>query len=206
VNKEKSDQPTPETLAAYVDGELTPADRSMVERWLGNHPDTRAELDAHQRLGRLWQATRPAEPDDNAWSAPLASLGDRLSVPPVDVPRPRFAFRLLVGIAATAAVVALVSILASKPPPPEIVPVAEAPPFPAASPDDVVITSLWGSAEDMLLVGYPPLRGPMELAGPGDVQMEERSPVPNRNMQINEEPGAPPMVIIEPFAAKEKEK
>jgi anti-sigma factor RsiW len=204
VSTEKFDQPTPEKLAAYVDDELTPGERSMVERWLGNHPDTRAELDAHRRLGRLWQATRPAEPDHNAWSTLLAIIVDRLSKPAVDVPRTRFAFRLLASIAAAAAVVALVSVLASKPPPPEIVPVAEAP-FPAASADDVVITSLWGSAEDILLVGHPPLRGPMELAGPGDVQMEERAPVKNINVQFDEEPGRTPMIVIEPEAAKEKE-
>jgi hypothetical protein len=78
-------------------------------------------------------------------------------------------------------------------------------PFPAASADDVVITSLVGGEEEVLLVGYPPLREPMKLAAPGDVHMEERNPVKNASIQYNEEPGAPPMIIIQPDTAKENE-
>ena len=45
--------------------------------------------------------------------------------------------------------------------------------LPAASPDDVVITSLSGAQEELVLVGRPPLQGPMEMAGPGEVVMHQ---------------------------------
>jgi hypothetical protein len=209
VNTEDTNQPTPETLAAYVDGELTPGERSVVERWLRDRPEARAELDAHQRLNGAWQASRPGEPDEATWSMTLAGIANRLPVPIGKLPRQRIPLRWLAGVAAAAAVAALVWIFVSKPRQPEL-PSPQRPleivenPLPIASPDDVVITSVWGPDEELLLVGHPPLRGPMTLADPGDVQLEEKTPVPDTEIKFKEEPGATPMIVIEPNVAKEK--
>ena len=209
MNTDDHNQPTPEKLAAYVDGELTPTERASVEHWLAENPDRRAELSGHRQLGQLWQSTRPTEPDDETWTAAFAGISDRLPAPAVVHAGRRVPLRLLAGIAAAAAAVALIWILAGRKGPPEPAPLPERElaetPYPAASADDVVITSLVGGEEEVVLVGYPPLREPMKLAAPGDVHMEERNPVKNATIEYNEEPGAPPMIIIQPDTAKENE-
>jgi hypothetical protein len=203
VTTDDNTNPTPETLAAYLDGELTPSERNSVERRLAVNPDLRDELDAHRRLNLLWQKTRPSEPDDQAWAATIAGISDRLSAPAVKQPHRRFPFRWFVGIAAAAAALAAIWVVSGKQRIPD--PVNPQPPvervenpLPAASADDVVITSLWGAGDELLVVGRPPLATPMELAGPGDVVLNERAPVPGADMQFPDEPGASPMIIMQP--------
>jgi hypothetical protein len=206
VTTDDNTNPTPETLAAYLDGELTPSERNTMERRLSSRPDLCDELDAHRRLSRVWQTTHPSEPDDQAWGATMAGISNRLPVLAAKHPRRRFPLGWFAGIAAAAAVIALIWILAGKPrlpdptsPQPEIETVET---FPAASPDDVDITSLWGAGDELVLVGRPPLDAPMELAGPGDVVIDEKSPVKDTNIEFHEEPGSSPMIIIQPEKAK----
>ena len=43
--------PTPADLAAYVDEELEPAQRQLVEVWLRAHPEVAAELEGQRDIG-----------------------------------------------------------------------------------------------------------------------------------------------------------
>jgi hypothetical protein len=65
-----------------------------------------------------------------------------------------------------------------------------------ASADDVVITSLWDTDDELLLVGQPPLRGPLALADHGDVHMERIDPNPGMDMQFSDD-----MMIAQPPSA-----
>ena len=206
MNTDDHTQPTPETLAAYLDGELTPPERASFEHWLAVNPDRRAELSAHRQLGRLCEITRPAEPDEETWTAALAGISDRLPVPAVAHTCRRFPLRWLAGIAAAAAAVALIWTLAGRKGPPEPAPfpereVAEMP-FAAASPDDVEITSLWNAEDDLVLFGRPPLEGSLILADPGDVRIEDMNPRQGVEMKFPDGPGEPPMMDIQPGAPK----
>jgi hypothetical protein len=168
------------------------------------HPDARADVEVQRRLGRLWHATRPVEPDNETWATALAGLRVRLPVAAPKTPHRRFPLGWLAGLAAAAAVAAAVWILVSKPAVDQIdVPdIAEEHPLPVASADDVVITSLWDADDELLLVGQPPLRGPLALADQGDVQMMDMNPNPGMDMQFSGEPGTTPMVIPAPSPVK----
>jgi anti-sigma factor RsiW len=76
----------PEQLAGYADGELGPATREAVERGLLGDPRARADVEAQRRLARLWQATAPADPGEDAWSGVLARI--EASLPAVRLARP----------------------------------------------------------------------------------------------------------------------
>jgi hypothetical protein len=201
VKHDENNQPTPEMLAAYADGELPPRECGMIERWLIEHPDARADVEAQRQLGRLWHATRPNEPDNETWTAALAGI--RVQLPDAAPKRPhrRFPLPWLAGLAAAAAVAALAWMLTinsnenarNSRPRPE----PEETPFPVASAEDVVITSLSDADDDLVLVGLPPLRGTMILADPGDVHMEDIPP----NGQFSE-PGKTPMIDMQPAAPK----
>ena len=206
MNTDDHTQPTPETLAAYVDGELTPPERASFEHWLQENPDHRADLSGHRQLGQLWQSTRPTEPDDETWTAAFAGISDRLPAPAAAHARRRVPLRWLAGIAAAAAAVALIWTLAGRKGPPEPAPfpereVAEMP-FAAASPDDVEITSLWNAEDDLVLFGRPPLEGSLILADPGDVRIEDMNPRQGVEMKFPDGPGEPPMMDIQPGAPK----
>ena len=207
MNTDDKTEPTPETFAAYVDGELKPAERASFERWLAVNPDHRAELSAHRRLGRLCEISRQADPDDETWTAVLAGISDRLPVPAVAHTRRRFPLLWLAGIAAAAAAVALIWILSGRKGPPAPAPSPEREladlPFAVASPDDVDFTSLSNADDDVVLVGRLPLEGALILADPGDVRIEDMNLRQGIEVKFPDGPGEPPVIDIQPGAPKE---
>src|SRR5262249_25800613 len=163
VNDDVKIEPTPEMLAAYGDGELEPRERFAVEQWLTDHPDARADVEAQLRLTNLWQASQPREPEEDAWTAALASIQARIPVGSPPVPRRRISIAWLAGLAAAAAAAVIVFVANRAP---ELGPT----PFPAASHEDIVITSLADAdSADVLLVGDPPIQGPLALVDLGDI-------------------------------------
>jgi len=185
----------PEILAAYVDGELPPAERLAVESWLASHPETRADVEAQRRLGRAWQSTRPNEPVAGTWGAALENIRARLQVTPLSSGR-RPPLRWLVGLAA-GILAAIALFLAVRTPPPGSLLSPEAighdEPFLVASTDDVEITSLAGAdSDDVLLVGFAPVRGPMLLASEGEILLDDITPEPGMNPRFDQ--GASPMI------------
>jgi hypothetical protein len=207
VNTDDHTRPSPESLAAYLDGELAPCERATFERWLAENPNRRAELSSHRQLSRLCEITRPAEPDDETWPAVLAGISDRLPAHAVAHTRRRFPLRWLAGIAAAAAAFALIWNVAGRKGPPVPAPSPERElvdlPFAVASPDDVDITSLSNADDDVVLLGRPPLEGALILADPGDVRIEDMNPRQGLDIKFPDGPGEPPMIDIQPGAPKE---
>src|SRR5205807_2675091 len=110
-------QPTPEQLTAYHDGELAPSERAAVDAWLTDHPDTAADLVAWRRVDAVWKDTRPDDPGEDAWTATRAQIDRRLAEPP------RRTGGWWLGVGAAAAVLLGIgwALWPSKPPPKEVV-------------------------------------------------------------------------------------
>jgi hypothetical protein len=195
----------PELLAAYADGELTPAECRRVEAWLTRHPEAAGEVEAQRRLTQLCDRAAPPLPSDDEWAAVLARVESGLAAPPARRPAwPRRAALVLAPLAAAAAVVLLALALKGPPPggdstPPDPGPTAEEP-WQWASDDDVHVISM-DPGRVTLLVGEPPASGPMEWAQPDDVKVSELAPDDQGRvgrLWVPPGPGTPPMVVIPP--------
>ena len=66
---------------AYVDGELSPEERSAFEARLDREPVLVREVSAQQRLAVLARAAMPREPIDREWRALERSTFSRLALP-----------------------------------------------------------------------------------------------------------------------------
>jgi anti-sigma factor RsiW len=165
--------PTPEQLAAYVDGQLDPALRNHVETWLRNHPEATAEIEEECQLARLWRATTPMEPEETKWATVLA----RIDIGFFRAQASRLRRRRFIGVGAAVALAATLLLLLVWPQRPEP---AEAPasaePLAVVSPDDVEIVSLRAADRVTLVVGVPPLTEPLVIASPGDVELQHVEP------------------------------
>jgi hypothetical protein len=176
--------PSPELLAAYFDGEFEGRDelaplRRRLEDWLAAKESARAELANYRRLSRLWLETTPADPGPAAWQ----DVQDRLesclagshSLPGPKSNRPPWRARVLLAGAAAVLVAAFVFTNRANAPEDEGV-------FPVASESEVVILHVEGADTGTLVVGELPLRGPLVLAGPGDVTLTSVQPAQRDNM------------------------
>jgi hypothetical protein len=168
--------PTSQQLAAYVDGELGPTDRAVVETWLRDHPEDQADVDAHRRLLRLWQAGSTPAPGEAAWAGALARIeaglaaGAAAARPVARGPHLAGVVRLAAAVAAVAAVLvlglSLTGVFSPRPPTP-------VEPLPVASEGDVEILSIEGDDVRALVVGQPPVHGRLMLASSDDVTVEK---------------------------------
>jgi anti-sigma factor RsiW len=166
-------------LAGYVDGELTATERSAVEAWLQRDPGAAAELEAQRDLLRLWPTIPPPEPSPFTWARALTGITAGLAlagaaVSPVVVRaaksparRPGWVRAGLrwTGAAAAVLLVLVLNPMASQGP----APAPPAKPYPVVTADDVDIVTLNAVDADRLVVGNVPVRGPLDLAAPGDV-------------------------------------
>jgi anti-sigma factor RsiW len=204
--------PSPELLAAYADGELDGGDESRalkarVEAWLAGHPEAAAEVASLQRLRELCQAAAPADLSDDAWDA----LRDRVRRA-VAAGRRRPALRRLLiwgagGMAAAVAAVWLTLALLPREasPVPTVNPVVKAvdeTPWPVATADEVEILHVQGADTGTLAVGAPPVEGPLELAGRGDVTVKSVQPAPPDNMRPEVRLDGPTPMIWAPVAGE----
>ncbi len=97
-NDRTNPDPSPQQLAAFLDGELDAADRARIGTWLTAHPDAAAEIDGQRRFARLWAENPPPEPGPAAWATALAGVRARLPAPR----RRRLPYTLWLGSAAAA--------------------------------------------------------------------------------------------------------
>jgi anti-sigma-K factor RskA len=164
--------PRPEQLAAYVDGELDPADRAEVDAWLAQHPESAAEVEALRSLARLWQSAAPPEPSETRWARALAGIEAGLSAA-TSVVSARRRQRLwgLVALATAAAAVVLAVLLSR--PAPVVPPGEETEPLPVVSADDVEIISMHTADARALVIGAPPMGDSFDLLGPGEASVED---------------------------------
>jgi hypothetical protein len=163
-----SGRPHPSHFTAYLDGGLGPWERARLEAWLAAHPEDAAELAAQRHLAHLWQETAPDGPDEVTWARVLGrvegTLAGRTAVRPRSRrPRgwPGLAWAWTAALLAGSAAAVALAFFTPPPPVPE--------PWPVASNDDVELVSVDRGDYDALVVGVPPLRGPIQLASAEDV-------------------------------------
>lgn len=170
--------PKYERLAAYADGELHGADRAAVEAWLDACPQARAEVEALRHLACQCRRTAAPEPSPEVWETALNRLHAALAPVPEALPPRRTARRLALPTVGAAAAAVLAGLLfgrafwpAEPPSRPtgRVTPAVLTGPLNLADSRDVDIISIGGDDTDNLLVALPPVRGALQLAGPGDV-------------------------------------
>jgi hypothetical protein len=147
-----------------------------VEAWLAAHPEAAAEVEAQRRLAELCRTATPPEPGEAAWAA----LGERIAAGVGTArgrPGRRFAWIALVGSLAAGLFLAWLALgPVPRGPAPEPAPVAVVEPYPVVSPEDVEIISIAAADRDALVVGEPPLREPLVLVAPGEVEVQSIGP------------------------------
>lgn len=190
-----ADAPSPEQLAAYLDGELDPVTRARVAAWLSRNGSS-AEFAELRRLNQLWQDAPCPEPSEAEWdvvleqivstarrrSAALPPLHSDPVVASAPARRPRSAGVFWhLRMAGTAAAILFLTLMLYRPTPlrETTQPVPQtAQLLRVAGDDDVDILSMDAGDIGFLVVGEPPLRGPFVLAAPGDVVLESIVPDP----------------------------
>jgi anti-sigma factor RsiW len=176
--------PAPEQLVAYHDGELSETERAAVEAWLAEHPHAAADLAAWGRLDRLCRDTTALEPSPAAWAGVFQRVADGRRLAPA--PR-RLLLRLLLGLGAAAAVLAVFLLTRGGPPGQE----PDVEPFPVVSDNDVVIIQING--DDTSLVAAPMPIGDVEpLATVGEVVVLEP---PTDRLEWMKLQGGVPMLV-----------
>lgn len=195
---QENDAPTPRQLAAYGDGELDARTRARVAVWLEQHPEVAAELEAGQVLERVWAAGPLPEPSDADWVAVQKQLHAALYSRPRALP----ARHGLGWAKAARAAAALLVILLHRPIGKDEPPPPAATPFAVVSANDVEILSMDAADADALVIGEMPMRGPVVLAGPGDVVLD--SFLPDNDMETPmrmgvggpADSGGAPMIVV----------
>jgi hypothetical protein len=216
-NRINPEGPTPEQLAAFVDGELPVEARQQVEQWLARHPDASREVEVWtegtHRLGHLWGASVPPDPEPTAWDRTLERIRAALPIEggsprPGQIPR-RWRWlppRIVGGLMVAAALVG--AVLLARPlwrlPTPNRIPngplVLPGPddddvPFPVASLPEIHIIGINPGDADAIILGHPIL-GTFELAAPADITELEVEPPPEDGEMARLEPGTVPMIVM----------
>jgi anti-sigma factor RsiW len=169
-------------LLAYVDNELTPAERVHVERYLAEHPHAYDLLADLEETGpgniELWDSMEPPEPSEADWRR--ASHAITVLAPQR---RKRWSPVLVGSLAACALAVIGVAwfipgapAVAEKMSSPKAVaavdPLAEYAVLPVATPDDVMVNAVRGPRDTGFVTVRPPLLEVLALATPDDVEIE----------------------------------
>lgn len=172
-------KPPPETLSAYLDGEVDRETRERIEEHLAADPNARAELEAMRRLQAMLRETAPAEPSAVVWQRALA----RATPAP---PRRTRGAALWVGAACVLLGFTLGAFFPAKPDEP----------WPVVGPRDVEILSVEGRDLTSVVVGRLPLEGDLTLADPGEVEVLSSPSVPNgpRVATVRVDAGLRPMI------------
>ncbi len=208
--------PAPELLAAYADGELSGELGAEVEAWLADHPEAADDVTEQRRLARLCKTYSAADPAEAKWDAVLARIEAAL---PVARARPS-GWRRLAWIAGSLAVAAslmlavallpwprafVVALFKDHPSPvndgPKDQPAVE--PFPVMSAADVEITSMHDKDRSALIIGEPPVREPLALLLPGEVDVNHvTGDAEGMDIRYHREGSDPPMIIMVPREAE----
>jgi hypothetical protein len=183
--------PSPELLAAYADGELDrdaalAPYKNQVEQWLAAHPEAAHRLEEQQRLQELWRRTTPKEPASATWSTVLARIE---SAPRQPAARrgPRYWGRIAGLLALTAAALWLALSLLPGPDGNQkaslVDPADDAnEALPVALAEEIEILSVEEKDAPSLVVGELPVRGPLELLAPGEMDVTSVQPADRDNM------------------------
>jgi hypothetical protein len=175
--------PSPEQLAAFLEGDLHPDLHDQVDNWLADHPEAQAGLNADRDLDLLFRETVPPEPSPEAWEATLAHIQSRVFDPPVRPRSPRWGVRLVAGLVSAAAVLAGVLLVPPTFHHPDgsaglVTPEGEGfeeEPFVVASAREVNIISMDARDADAVVMGMP-LMGLFQLAEQDDIEVLDAEP------------------------------
>jgi anti-sigma-K factor RskA len=180
--------PPPALLAAYIDGELSGAERDRVEAWLRQHPEASAFVEAQEELDSMFQATWAVKPSEVAWTASRMRVQRRIAREKrrrqraaallQQTPPRRSVLETLVPPAAAAAIVAL--LFARFPDQQKPEPVDVPAPFPILAQKEVEINSLDPADSKALVVGRIPPHAPLEPAAPSEVVVHALLPENDR--------------------------
>lgn len=160
--------PTPEELAAFVDGELDSLARARVQAWLARHPEAAVELRGQTQLADLCRATTPPEPDAATWDLLQRRIERDVTLAQVCRPAGNRRLRVLLPLLATAASL-LFAVLWLQPGAQEVHHDHEDI-LAVAGHHDVEIISLEEADHYALVIGKSPLAEPMILVAPGDAR------------------------------------
>jgi len=184
--------------------------------WPRDHADAeRAEPDeppseVDRRLHALWEAGAPDEPTPDVWAGLLARIESDLAAEPATVPpgrppgpaeRPGGGWGRLLwrgGLAASAAAAVLLFFLFGRGPRPLPVPAPDDA-WEVLAPHEVSIVSIEGDDSQLLVVGRPPIQGPIVLMEPGDVIVQNMEPHPHDGMVPDLQPQGSPTMLIAPL-------
>lgn len=186
-------------LAAYVDGELTPAEQQRIEDWLADHPESAAEVQSLRRLHDLLRSQAPADPGEASWAATLQRIEQTLAHPSKIESRPPARRRgwLAWALSATAASLVLALSLNFVPRSSQVSPPVVEEPFAVVTADDIEITSIAAADVHALAVGEPPLHPEIVLVSAGDVALRSVESDPQwgfPDMRMNTEGDETPMI------------
>jgi hypothetical protein len=187
--------PTPEQLAAFADGEMSPADAEATEAWLREHPAAAADVQSLRDLAGLWQEHTAPEPAPAAWDQTLHGIEARVREPK-PVPQggsPWLRIGLSLAAACLAALLVARAFWPTSGKPPVTDPDDE--PYPVASADDITIISMDPRDSRFLVVGLPPINGDMELAGIEDVTLESTTPNDDGQLPQMHTGGSVPVIL-----------
>ncbi len=205
---DKLHPPTPEMLAAYVDGEFEAnpyllKQKEIIETWLDQNPKALHEINQFRQIKKAWEATTPIDPGSSAWNDCLDRIRAELEKPAVPVRR--FPMGLAGGLAAASVLLAGLSLTfyflntrpdlnadkgIKKQKQKETVAVKkDIDPFPVIAEEDVEILYISGQDLETVVVGMP-IEGPLEMPQPGEVVVTDMDSQDDMYMSETE----PPMV------------
>lgn len=179
---ESNDDFNPDLLAGYADGELDSSTRGRVDAYLATHPEVRSELELQRTLSRksaFWSRLAPPSPSDSAWGRTLGGIRSELNPAtpagyrtPVAVPRSRW-FRAALSVSGIAAAMMVAFVMMSNGPNNSTIQplVSSDEVLPITLASEVDIFSIQGD-DAVIVVGQPPLVGPMELISVGEYALD----------------------------------
>jgi hypothetical protein len=204
---EKISPPSPELLAAYVDGEFEGTEelawhKQSIEEWLEQHPEAAADIVAWRRLKQLCQRTAPVEPAESVWNELWRRMEWTLRQPEAERPPHRRMAFWLRGVAAAAILLACsasawlvwrqlaqtgsdfgstsASVAERNAGDSKDPPQEEV--YPVATADEITILHVEGDDTATLVVGQLPVNGTMELVEPQEFFLNSVEPAPGDDM------------------------
>ena len=173
--------PTPEQIAAWIDGESPRGEAAMIEAWMAVHPETRRDAEAMAQTTRLYRDQAIPMPSESRWQSAFDRIQPRVA------PTGGAGWRLLLGLAlASAAVLGAVMLARTLWPttPPAIVltppipPEEDEEPFAVARLAEVHIIHMDADDADRIVTGQP-IMGTMVFAAQSDIDEVQVLPDPD---------------------------
>jgi anti-sigma factor RsiW len=193
--------PTPEQIAAWVDGESSRGEADRVETWVADHPEARRDAESMAQLTRLYRDQPIPMPSEARWRSTLDQIRPRVAPTPEAARRWRSWLGVAIASAALVGAVILARNLWPSPTPAPIARTSQVPdeedeePFAVARSSEVHIIRMDAEDADRVVTGRP-LLGTMDFAGPGDIDVLKIQPAGEGLTPRLERRAALPWVVL----------